>query len=73
MIDVEAHVVREARVVVEQEATWPAAEAPQVLASLFGVRDGKVARVVRFDDLRSALAAGDLDESTQPVSCHASR
>jgi hypothetical protein len=52
-------------VVVEQDATWPAAEGPLVLASLFGVRDGRVARVLRFDDLAAALAAGGLDESAR--------
>jgi hypothetical protein len=50
-------------VVVEQEATWPAAAGPHVLASVFGVRAGRVARVIRFDDLSSALAASSLDES----------
>jgi ketosteroid isomerase-like protein len=50
-------------VVVEQAAAWGAAGASQVVASLFGVREGKIVRVVRFEDLPAALAAGGLDES----------
>ena len=47
-------------VVVEQEATWEDADPddpPAVVASVFVVRNGRVASVVRFDDLQTALWA----------------
>lgn len=57
---------RGATVVVEQAATWRSAEAepggePAMVASLFEVREGRVAREVRYPDLAAALAAGGLD------------
>jgi ketosteroid isomerase-like protein len=42
-------------VVVEQAATWPGGE-PQPIASIFAVRDGRVARVIRYASLEDALA-----------------
>jgi ketosteroid isomerase-like protein len=42
--------------VVEQSATWPGGE-PQRVASLFAVRDGRVARVIRYAGLEEALAS----------------
>ena len=55
-------------VVVEQEASWTSVEtgetAPaQTVASVFVVRDGRVASVVRHDALADALRAVALDES----------
>lgn len=52
-------------VVVQQAARWAAgadsAEAPErVIATIFTVRDERVARAVRYEDLASALAAADL-------------
>ncbi len=46
-------------VVVEQTATWDDADPdpPAVVASVFVVRDGRVASVVRYDDLETALWA----------------
>ena len=45
-------------VIVEQRATWQAAsDEPQVVASVFGVRDGRVASVVRYPSLADALKA----------------
>jgi ketosteroid isomerase-like protein len=47
-----------ALVVVEQRATWQAAsDEPQVVASVFVVRDGRVASVVRYPSLADALKA----------------
>lgn len=46
-------------VIVEQEATWPSAE-PTRVASVFHVRDGKVASVVRYADVTEAKAAAGL-------------
>jgi hypothetical protein len=48
-------------VVVEEEATWPGTE-PQVVASVFRVEAGRVASVVRYADLSSALDAGGLTQ-----------
>ncbi|HYZ15949.1 MAG TPA: nuclear transport factor 2 family protein [Candidatus Acidoferrum sp.] len=52
-------------VVVEQAARWPAgadsAEAPErVIATLYTLRDNRVARAVRYEDLASALAAAGM-------------
>ena len=52
-------------VVVEQNARWPAgadsAEAPErVIATVFTLRDDRIARAVRYEDLASALAAAGL-------------
>lgn len=51
-------------VVVEQHAQWRSEENgdfgdPQIVATLFVVRDGKVSRLIRFADLDTALAAAD--------------
>ena len=55
-------------VVVEQAARWPSAEdhrvtEPAMVASVFLVGDGRVASVVRYPDLATALAATGFDES----------
>jgi ketosteroid isomerase-like protein len=52
-------------VVVEEVAQWRSADGslsePQLVASLFRVREGRVERVSRYDDLHSALEAAGLD------------
>ncbi len=55
-------------VVVEQGAEWRSAQTgqttdSQTVASVFVVRDGKVASVMRYPDLVTALRAAGLDES----------
>src|SRR5436305_9617337 len=50
-------------VVVEQRATWQppgqeTAAVPQSVSSVFVVKDGRVASVIRHPDLAAALAAG---------------
>jgi ketosteroid isomerase-like protein len=55
-------------VVVEQEAEWRTPESGEsngalTVASVFVVRDGLVASVVRYPDLAEALRAANLDES----------
>ena len=57
---------RGATVVVEQAATWPAADSgppgdPTTVASLFEVRHDRVSRVVRYPDFGAALQAAGLD------------
>lgn len=52
---------REENVVVEQLAEWRELETnrivgQQVVATLFVVRDGQIARVIRYEDLEAALA-----------------
>ena len=59
---------RDHTVVVEQEAKWRPAETgqlsgSQVVASVFVVRDGLVASVVRHPDLAGALRAAGLEEA----------
>ncbi len=59
---------RQEVVVVEQDAAWPApgadtASGPQVVASAFVVRAGRVASVMRHPDLTTALRASGLTES----------
>jgi len=54
--------------VVEQQAEWPSAQAGesgggQRVASVFVVRDGMVASVVRYPGVAEALRAADLKES----------
>lgn len=61
---------REQTVVVEQAAEWRAAETGEVTgqqtpASVFIVRDGKVASVIRYPDLAAALAATGLGEADE--------
>jgi hypothetical protein len=51
------HPVAADRMVVEQDAIWPADRMPVRVATLFGVRDGRVCLVHRFDDLDEALRA----------------
>ena len=58
---------RDDTVVVQQEAEWRSAETGlvtgrQTLASIFVVRDGRVASVVRYDNLTNALQKANLDE-----------
>jgi hypothetical protein len=55
---------------VEQTARWPAgadsAEAPErVIATIFTLRDERVARAVRYEDLASALSAAGLPPVTE--------
>ncbi|QIN82557.1 DUF4440 domain-containing protein [Rubrobacter tropicus] len=55
-------------VVVEEEATWRDADTGEktggaTVATVFRVRDGLVAAVVRHDDLEDALRAAGLEES----------
>src|SRR5947208_1743536 len=50
---------RDNAMVVEQDATWPGADA-QTVASVFKVEGGRVASVVRYPDLTSALDASGL-------------
>ena len=57
-------------VVVEQEARWRSAESGEMsggqpVATVFVVRDGRVASVVRHDDLAGALKETGLDESRE--------
>jgi ketosteroid isomerase-like protein len=59
---------RAGTVVVEERAEWRSAATGEVsgrqdVASVFEVRDGRVARVVRHADVGGALAAAGLDES----------
>lgn len=54
-------------VVVEQQAEWRSADTGEVtgsqtVASILVVRDGRIASVVRYDDLADALSAANLDE-----------
>jgi ketosteroid isomerase-like protein len=55
-------------VVVEEEAEWRSAETggvtgSQTVGSVFVVRDGRVARVMRYEDLAGALQAANIDGS----------
>jgi ketosteroid isomerase-like protein len=55
-------------VVVEEEAEWRSAETgvvagSQNVGSVFEVRDGRVARVMRYEDLAGALQAANIDGS----------
>ncbi len=61
---------RAGTVVVEQSARWRSAETgrmsdSQDVACVFLVRDGRVASVVRYSDLASALQAAGLEESDE--------
>jgi ketosteroid isomerase-like protein len=61
---------RAGTVVVEQGARWRSPEDGQMteaqdVASVFLVRDGRVASVIRHPDLASALTAAGLDESDE--------
>jgi len=55
-------------VVVEEEAEWRSAETGEVTGSqtagsVFVVRDGRVARVMRYEDLAGALQVANIDGS----------
>jgi len=55
-------------VVVEEEAEWRSAETGEVtgsqtVGSVFVVRDGRVARVMRYEDLAGALQVANIDGS----------
>jgi ketosteroid isomerase-like protein len=54
-------------IVVEQAAQWATAGGgvtePQVVASVFRVRDGRISAVIRYPDVPSALEAAGLDPS----------
>lgn len=57
-------------VVVEQRAGWRSTDAgqatgSQTVASLFVVQENQIAKVLRYDDLASALSAGNLGESNE--------
>jgi hypothetical protein len=57
-------------VVVKQKAQWRSAGAGQVtgsqtVASIFVIQENLIARVLRYDDLASALSAANLDESNE--------
>ncbi len=57
-------------VVVEQRAEWRSADAgqatgSQTVASLFVVQENQIAKVLRYDDLASALSAANFDESNE--------
>ena len=58
---------RDGTFVVAQSARWRAADgqlsAPQEVASVFRVRDGLVASVLRYDNLSAALQAAGLSEA----------
>ena len=61
---------RAGTVVVEERARWRSADdgpmtEPQDVASVFLVREGVVASVIRFPDLATALDAGGLAESDE--------
>lgn len=67
-----AHPVDDVTMVIEQEATWPdnadadAAATPSTpVATLFKIRDGRLATIRRFDSLHDALRATG-DERPQP-------
>ena len=70
---------RDGEVVVEQRATWRSPHTgrpgePQLVASAFLVRDGRVQRLTRYQDLAAALQAVGLDAShevRQPISTDA--
>jgi ketosteroid isomerase-like protein len=55
-------------VVVEQDAEWPTDPRTHRLASTFEVRDGLVARVVRYADLAAARAAVGLSPADADAS-----
>ncbi len=56
------------RVVVEQQAEWRSPETgqttgSQTVASVFVLRDGCIARLLRYDNLADALSTANLNES----------
>ena len=58
---------RDGTFVVEQTAQWRSADGqltpPQTVASVFRIRDGLVAAVLRYDDVAAALQAAGLDDA----------
>ena len=57
-------------VVVEEQGEWLAPESgqvagSQVVATVFGMDGGRITRVIRYDDLASALAAAGLTAADQ--------
>lgn len=62
---------REDVVVVAQAARWRLADGqlaePQDVASVFWIQAGRVARVIRYPDLSSALQAGGLGETDEQL------
>jgi len=55
-------------VVVEQRAAWTDTDSgqvgePQIIASIFAVRNDRVARIARYPDLAAALAAVGFDHA----------
>jgi hypothetical protein len=63
---------RDGTLVVEQRAQWRSVDGqltpPQTVASVFRVRDGLVAAVLRYDDVAAALQAAGLDEADAAIS-----
>jgi hypothetical protein len=57
---------RDGTIVVAQVARWASdgvVGEPQAVASVFRVREGCVASMIRFDDVAAALEAAGLDEA----------
>ena len=57
-------------VVVEEDASWRdpqtgEAQGAQVVATVFGLREGRIARIDRLPDLESALRAAGLEASDE--------
>jgi hypothetical protein len=57
-------------VVVEEDASWRdpqtgEAQGAQVVATVFGLRGGRIARIDRLPDLESALRAAGLEASDE--------
>jgi hypothetical protein len=63
---------RDGTFVVEQTAQWRSADGQltpaQAAASVFTIRDGLVAAVLRYDDVAAALQAAGLDEADAVIS-----
>lgn len=69
-LDPERFFHKDDTVVVEEEAKWCSPETgeatgSQTVGSVFVVRDGRVARVMRYDDLAGALQAANFDGSRE--------
>ena len=65
---------REETVVVEEEAEWRSPETGEVIGagtvgSVFVVRGGRVASIIRYDDLAGALDAAGLGKSRETRPC----
>ena len=59
-LDVERILGHGPLLVVEERARWAGDDAPQVVASVFRVQDGKVTSVIRHPDVAAALEAAGL-------------